>query len=98
MDINNCLNKVLPSFDSLNKKLSPGFCLVDTFLDYFPFVNWKSPDTLTSYYNRLSNILENSPINQNIMLIIADASIKNKVATLVSHIYRGQEIIAKFIY
>jgi len=32
------------------------------------------------------------------MLIIADASIKNKVATLVSHIYRGQEIIAKFIY
>ena len=32
------------------------------------------------------------------MLIIADTSVKNKVATLVSDIYRGQEIIAKFIH
>jgi len=79
MDINNCLNK----------ELSPGFCLVDTFLDYFSFVNWKGPDTSTSYHNRLSNNLENSPINQNTVLIIANASIKNKVAILVSHIYRG---------
>ena len=32
------------------------------------------------------------------MLIITDTSIKNKVATLISHIYRDQEIIAKSVY
>ena len=29
MDTNNHLNKVFPSFDSLNKEFSPEFCLVD---------------------------------------------------------------------
>ena len=32
------------------------------------------------------------------MLIISDTSIKNNVATLVSYIYRDQEIIAKSVY
>ena len=39
MDINNCLNKVLHSFDSLDKELSLGFHLVNTFLDHFSFVS-----------------------------------------------------------
>lgn len=32
------------------------------------------------------------------MLIISDASVKNNLVTLISHICRGQEIIAKSIY
>jgi len=39
MDINNCLNKVLHYFDSLNKELSLGFHSVNTFLDHFSFVS-----------------------------------------------------------
>jgi len=34
VDVNNCLNGILPSFNSLYKKLSPSFCLVDIFQDY----------------------------------------------------------------
>jgi len=37
MNTNNYLNKVLSSFDSLNKELPVGFYLVNTFLDYFSF-------------------------------------------------------------
>ena len=33
MDTNNHLNKVFPSFNSLNKELSPGFQLIDIFSD-----------------------------------------------------------------
>ena len=75
----------------LNKELSPGFCLIDTFSDHFDFisVNWKDPDILTSYCNRLNNIYEDSLINQDTMLIIADISVKNNIATLISYIYRG---------
>jgi len=53
---------------------------------------------LTSYHNRLNSILENSLVNQDAILIITDISIKNKVAILVSHIYRGQEIIVKSVH
>ena len=54
IDINNHLNKVLLSFDSLNKELSFRFHLVDIFLDCFSFllVNQKDSDILTSYHNK----------------------------------------------
>jgi len=46
VNTNNHLNEVFPSFDSLNKELSSGFHLVDTFSDYFSFysVNRKDAD------------------------------------------------------
>jgi len=37
-------------------------------------------------------------LNQGIILIISDTSIKNNVATLISYIHRGQEIIAKYVH
>jgi len=73
--------------------------LVDTFSDcFFILVNKKYPDTLTSHHNGLNNILENSFIGSDTILIIIDVSVKNKVATLISHIYRDQEIIAKTVH
>jgi len=38
IDINNYLNEVISSFDSLNKELSLGFCLINTFPDCFSFI------------------------------------------------------------
>jgi len=100
IDTNNYLNEVVPSFDSLNKELSPGFHLVDTSHNHLSFlsVNQKNSNTLTAHQNRLDNVYEDSLINQNTVLIILDASIKNNVVTLISHIHRGQEIIAKSVH
>ena len=97
MDTNNHLNEVLLSSNSLNKELSPG--LVDTFLECFSFllVSQKNSNTLTSHYNKLNNIFENSLVNQDTVLIITDTSVKNNIAILISYIYRGQEIIVKFV-
>jgi len=94
------LNKVFPTFNSLNKELSPSFCLIDTFYDCFSFhsVNRKDPDTKIPYHIKLDNIYENSLIDQDIVLIILDTSIKNNVATLVSYIHWGQDIITKTVH
>ena len=48
---NNHLNRIYPAFNSLNKELSPDFCLVDTFSDCFSFylVNCKDIDTKIAY-------------------------------------------------
>ena len=37
VDTNNCLNQVLLAFNSLNKELSLGFCLIDNFSNCFSF-------------------------------------------------------------
>ena len=37
-------------------------------------------------------------VKQDTVLIISDMSIKNKIATLISHIHRDQEIITKSIH
>jgi len=73
---------------------------VDTFLDCFSIhsVNQKDFNAKITYYNKLNSIYENSLIDQNTILIISDPSVKNNVATLVLHIYRGQDIIAKTIH
>lgn len=46
----------------------------------------------------MDNIYEESLIKQDTVLIIADASFKNNITTSVSHIWRGQEIIAKLVH
>ena len=100
IDIHNCLNKVFPTFDSLNKELSPGFCLVDNFSDCFSFhlVNQKNTNTIVTHQNKLNSIYDDSLINQDTILIISNISVQNNVATSILHIWRGQEIIAKSIY
>ena len=51
IDTNSYLNQILPVFDSLNKELSPGFQLIDSFPNYFSFytVNCKDAKTRAAY-------------------------------------------------
>ena len=67
-------------------------------LFFFLSVNQKDSNALTSHCNRLNNIIKNLLVNQDTILIIIDTSIKNNIVTLVSHIYRGQEVITKSVY
>jgi len=70
------------------EKLSPAFYLIDTFSSHFSFhsVNRKDTDAKITYYIKLDIIYKNFLINQDIVLIILNASIKNNTATSVSHI------------
>jgi len=100
VDTNNHSNEIFPSFDSLSRELSPSFHLVDTFSDHFSFhsVNWKDINVKIAYHNKLNSIYEDSLTDQNIVLIISNASVKNNITTSVSHIYRRQDIIAKSVH
>jgi len=82
------LNKIFPIFDRLHKELSFGFYLVDIFPNCFSLhtVNHKNTNAKTVYHNKLNEIYEEFLLNLNTVLIISDASIKNKVATSALHI------------
>ena len=72
VDTNDYLNENFPSFNSLNRELSPSFHLVDTFPDCFSFhlVNWKDAKIKIAHCKKLNSIYKNSLIDQNMVLII----------------------------
>jgi len=88
VNTNNCLNKVFLSFDRLYKELSSGFHLVDTFPNYFSFhtVNCKDSNAKTAQHSKLNKIYKEFLLNPNTVFIISDASVKNKVATLIFYV------------
>jgi len=61
IEINNCLNQVLPSF-KLNIELLSSFRLVDIFPDcfYFTPVNCNNTDILKTHHFRLDRIYKDS--------------------------------------
>jgi len=87
-DINNCLNKVFPTFNRLYKELSSGFQLVNTFSDCISFHTMNYKD----------NKIKNTLWNLNTILIISNTSIKKNIVTSISHICSGQNILTKTIY
>lgn len=100
MNSKNCLNKVFSFFNKLHKEFSLGFCLVDTFPDHFIFniVNHKDMKAKITHWKKLDKIFDNSILNPNIVIVIADISIKNNITTSILHIYNGQDIVVKTIY
>jgi len=95
---NNHLNEVYSLFDRLHKELSPGFHLVDMFSDFFHIVNCKDIEAKSTHQKKLDEIFDNSFSNSNTILVISDASIKNNVATSISHVCNSQNIITKTIH
>ena len=94
------MNKVFSSFNKLYKEISLEFHLVNIFPNCFSFyiVNCKDTNAKTTYYNKLNTIYEKSLLNLNTVLIIFNTSVKNKVTTSISHVQKGQNIIAKIAH
>ena len=53
---------------------------------------------MTTHQKKLNKIFNDSILNPNTVIVIFDASIKNNITTSISHIYNGQNIIAKTIH
>ena len=100
INFNDHLNRLFPSFNSLYNKLSLGFCLVDKFSDYFSFytVNYRDKDIMKTYLWNLDKIVEDSSLDPRTIIIISDASIKNNIATSISHVCSSPNILAKTIH
>ena len=82
------------------KELSSGFQLVDNFSNHFYFysVTCKNKEIKDVYIHNLDKILKDSLSDPKTVIVISDTSIKKNVATSVSHICSGYNILAKTIY
>ena len=96
INIKNRNNKFLSSFSPFNHEFSPENQLKDSFPDCFSF-HLCSQDA-KSHIKNLNNITFETSSNFSTAIIISDASIKNHVTTLISHIYPHNKPIIKKIH
>jgi len=100
VNTNNCLNGTFLLFDSLNNKFFPGSRLIDFFPNWFSFhkANYISKESKSSHLWNLSKIVFEVLSNVNLVIVILDASIKNNIATSITHIYSYSNPVKKTLH
>ena len=100
VDANNYLNRVFLLFDSLNRELHLRQRLIDIFFSFFSFheANHYFNESKICHCNILNNIMFNVTLEPNIVVIISNASIKNNVATSITHIHLFNSLLKKILH
>ena len=89
-------NEFFPSFSFFNKKFEPGNKLIDLFSDRFSF-HFCSPN-LKKHIEKLNEITFRVSSNPSSTIVVSDASIKNHVATSISHIHFYNKLVIKTLH
>jgi len=100
IDSCNKAHEIFPSFSPLNPEFSPGHCITDNFSDRFSFnlVNKKEKEKDKICAQELDNMVLCNSSLLHTALIITDASIKNDIATSISHIHIVNRPLTKTVY
>jgi len=91
---------IFPSFSSLYQKFTPGFHLSDIFSDCFSFnlANKEEKDKDKICAQELDDMALCISFSPNTALIVTDASIKNDIATSISHIHQANHPLIKTVH
>jgi len=101
--LNDAHSKVLgifPSFSPLDPELSPGSRIVDSFSDRISFnlTNKKVENPNNKRSQELDELVINLSSNSQSALVVTDASIKNDIATSISHIHSYNRPLVKTVH
>ena len=100
IDSYNKAHGIFSSFSPLNPKFSPSHRITDNFSDQFSFnlVNKKEKEKDKIHAQELNDmVLRNSSLSHT-ALMISDASIKNDIATSISHVHIVNRFLTKTVH
>ena len=98
IDMANRSNKCFSSFASLDSEFSPGHRVIDNFSDHFSFnICDKEKDNKLCAHQLDEMVLESSS-SPSIAIITSNVSIKNNVATPITHIHTFNNPLTKMIH
>ena len=91
---------IFPSFSPLNQEFSPGSYIIDNFSDHFSFnlVNKKEKEKENIRTQELDEIVLWNSLLPYTALIVTDASIKNDIATSISHVHIVNHPLMKTVH
>ena len=97
VDMDNCFNKVFPSFDSLNFEFPPGHRIIDIFSNCFSFhlFSKHKDNNLKAWIQQLDNLAIKSLSIPSYALIIMNTSVKNNIVTSISHTHIHNKPVTK---
>jgi len=98
--MDNRFNEIFPSFSPLNHKFLPDNRLIDIFPNHFLFhpVNRKSKSSVKTHLCKLDDTTLHSLTDPHSIIVVSDASIKNNVTTLISHVHVHDSPVIKMIH
>jgi len=98
--MNNHFNEVFPSFDPLNSEFSPGDRIIDCFPNCFSFhlFNKSKDQHFKSYIQQLDNLAIESSNTLSNALVVTNASVKNNVASSITHVHIHNKPIIKMLH
>jgi len=100
VDMDNRFNKVFPFFNPFNSEFSSGSRIIDNFSSHFSFYSFSkcSDDNFISHTCMLDNLAIVLSKDLSCALIVTDASIKNNMATSITHIHICNKAIVKTLH
>ena len=100
MDMDNRFNKVFSSFNLFNPEFSSGSWIIDNFSSHFSFHSFSkcSNNNLISHTYILDNLAIVLSKDPSCTLIVINTSIKNNVATSITHIHICNKAIVKTLH
>ena len=96
INVDNKCNKFFPSFSFFNEEFKLGNHLVDIFPDHFSFHSCLS--NIKKHIKNLNEITFRVSSDPFSTIIVSDTSIKNQVATFISHIHSFNKPIIKTLH
>ena len=85
VDSNNRSHRLFPSFSPTYPELSLGFRIIDNFSNRFSFNLCNKEKNDKFHVHQLDSVVIESSLLQSIAIVATDASIKNNIATSISH-------------
>jgi len=98
MDSNNKLYGVFPSFSPLNLEFNPGSRIIDIFPDQISFNLANKAKNKSSHSQQLDDMTTQSSRSPHMAIVVSNASIKNDIATSVSHIHIHDQPLVKMVH
>jgi len=91
---------IFPSFSPLDPEFSPGHRIIDNFSNHFSFnlVNKNDKNPNKTHAQELDDMVLRYPSVPHLALVITDASIKNNIATSISHIHSANQPLIKTVH
>jgi len=84
--VNRC-NGIFPSFTPLHSEFSPGHKIINNFSDQFLFNLYNKQKDNKICTQQLDNMVIKSSNSPSTAIVVTDASIKNDIATSISHMH-----------
>jgi len=98
VNTNNRSHGLFLAFSPTHSELAPGSRIIDTFSNRFSFNFYMEKKSDKNHVHQLHSIVIEASFSQSSAIVTSDASIKNDIATSISHTHISNQLLIKTLH